>query len=92
MQPDDEPGLSVRFGRRATAILGSSPRAGARSQVFAATAPEVDGGELVGPRLLIRGAPRRGAAQRRRDRPGSRGMAVAESIRLTGTEPLPVSP
>lgn len=89
-QPDDEPGVAVRFGRRATAILGSSPQAGARSQVFAATAPQVDGGELVGPRLLIRGTPHAAKLSAAMTDRAAAEWLWQESARLTGTEPLPV--
>lgn len=89
-QPDDEPGVAVRFGRRATAILGSSPQAGARSQVFAATALQVDGGELVGPRLLIRGTPHAAKLSAAMTDQAAAEWLWQESARLTGTEPLPV--
>ena len=56
-RPDDRPGPTVRLGRRATSVFGSSPLAGARSEVYAATATGISGGELIGPRLLVRGRP-----------------------------------
>lgn len=89
--PADNPGLTVRIGRRATAILGSSPRAGARSQVYAATAPAVSGGELIGPRLLVRGAPRSVPLTAAATDPVAAGWLWAESARLTGDEPRPVA-
>ena len=89
--PDDHPGLTVRIGRRATAILGSSPRAGARPQVYAATAPAVSGGELIGPRMLVRGAPRSVPLTATATDPVSAGWLWSESVRLTGDEPRPVA-
>ena len=88
-QPGDEPGFTVRFGRRATAILGSSPRAGARAQVFAATAPKVVGGELVGPRFLTRGTPHAAKLSAAMTDRGSAQWLWRESVRLTGADPLP---
>jgi len=91
-QPADNPGLSVRFGRRATAILGSSPRAGARPQVYAGTARDISGGELIGPRMIIRGAPRPVPLPGVATDPVAAAWLWAESVRLTGTEPQPVAP
>ena len=89
-QPDDEPGITVRLGRRATAILGSSPRAGARSQVYAGTAPQVDGGQLVGPRFLTGGTPHAAKLSAAMTDRAAAEWLWQESVRLTGTEPLPV--
>ena len=89
-RPRDNPGLSVRFGRRATAIMGSPPRAGARSQVYAGTAPDVGGGQLIGPRWVIRGAPRPVPLPAAATDPVAAAWLWAESVRLTGTEPRPV--
>jgi len=91
-QPGDSPGLSVRVGRRATAILGSSPRTGARSQVHAATAPDVAGGQFVGPRLIVRGAPQTVPLTAAMTNTADAGWLWAESARLTGTEPFPSQP
>ncbi len=91
-RPDDHPGLSVRIGRRTTAIFGASPRAGARPQVYAATAPDVSGGELIGPRMLVRGTPRAVPLTAAATDPVAAGWLWAESIRLTGVEPHPVTP
>lgn len=90
--PQDKPGLSVRLGRRSTAILGSSPRAGARSQIYAATAPEVVGGQLIGPKFLVRGTPKPVPLTSAATDPVAAGWLWAESIRLTGAEPRPVTP
>jgi NAD(P)-dependent dehydrogenase (short-subunit alcohol dehydrogenase family) len=90
-QPGDEPGLTVRLGRRATAILGSSPRAGATSQVYAATAPQVSGGELVGPRFLARGTPHAAKLTAAMTNAADAEWLWQESTRLTGAEPLPVA-
>jgi hypothetical protein len=51
------PSLSDRLTAIVTPFVGSSPRHGARSQLRAATDPTLTGGELIGPRLWIRGAP-----------------------------------
>lgn len=51
------PSLSDRLTAVVTPFVGSSPRHGVRSQLRAATDPALTGGELVGPRLWIRGAP-----------------------------------
>lgn len=40
-----------------TPLVGSSPAHGAQSQLRAATDPTLKGGELIGPRFLIRGGP-----------------------------------
>lgn len=53
----DRPGPFVQLSRWATQKLGSSPAEGARSQLCAATAPGVLGGQYLGPRRLLRGAP-----------------------------------
>ena len=88
--PDDEPGLGVRLARRSTALLGSSPHAGARSGILAATSPELSGGELVGPRFLARGAPRVHSIPGAGADPVAAQWLWAESARLTGTEPRPL--
>jgi NAD(P)-dependent dehydrogenase (short-subunit alcohol dehydrogenase family) len=89
-RPDDHPGPTVRFSRRATAILGTSPRSGARSEVYAATAPGIDGGSLIGPRLLAWGSPRAVALPRAAADPDAARWLWSESVRLTGAEPRPV--
>ena len=87
----DKPGLSVKLARRATAILGSSPRAGARPEVFAATSPDVAGGELIGPRFFIRGPARQVSLSAAAKDPVAASWLWAESVRLTGVEPRPVA-
>ena len=64
----------------ATAIFGASPRAGARPQVYAATAPDVSGGELIGPRMLVRGAPRAVPLTTAATDPVAAGWLWAESV------------
>lgn len=54
---DDQPSLAVLLSRKVTAILGSSPAHGAQSQLVAAVAPGLTGGEYIGPRYLLRGKP-----------------------------------
>ncbi len=51
------PGIVDRLTALVTPVVGSSPRHGTRSQLRAATDPGLTGGELVGPRFWIRGAP-----------------------------------
>ena len=87
-QPGDEPGITVRIGRRATAVLGATPQAGARSQIYAGTAPQVEGGELVGPRFLARGAPHPAKLSAAMTDLGAAEWLWQESARLTGTKPL----
>jgi NAD(P)-dependent dehydrogenase (short-subunit alcohol dehydrogenase family) len=50
------PGLS-RLNRLATPIIGSSPEHGAQPQIRAAVDSTLAGGELIGPRFLMRGKP-----------------------------------
>lgn len=50
--------LSQNPLHRAADSLASSPQEGARSEVYAATAPQLTGGELIGPRWIGRGSPR----------------------------------
>lgn len=88
-QPDDGAGRFVVLARRATALLGSPPTTGARSEIAAATARGVSGGVLVGPRLLMRGAPTARPAPRAMADPGEAGWLWARSADLTGVEPLP---
>ncbi|MGS0683869.1 SDR family NAD(P)-dependent oxidoreductase [Nakamurella sp. GG22] len=85
-------GLSVTLARRATALLGSSARTGARPQVYASTAPPVSGGELIGPRFLIRGAPQAITLPAAITDRTEADWLWAESVRLTGTEPLASTP
>jgi len=89
-RPDDRPGVTVRFSRRATAIFGTSPRSGARPEVYAATAPGITGGELIGPTLMVWGRPRVVSLPRAAADPVAAGWLWSESVRLTGSEPLAV--
>ena len=59
-----------------TAIFGASPRAGARPQVYAATAPDVVGRRVDRAADARPGCPASGSAHGRRHRPGRRGLAV----------------
>jgi NAD(P)-dependent dehydrogenase (short-subunit alcohol dehydrogenase family) len=86
--PPEKAGLSVRVARRATALLGSSAVTGARPQVYAATAPTVSGGELIGPRYLVRGAPRPVTLPATISDQSEADWLWSESVRLTGAEPL----
>lgn len=88
-QPDDGAGRFVLAARRATAVLGSSVTAGARSEIVAATANGVPGGVLVGPRLLVRGAPTARPAPRAMSDPLEAGWLWARSVELTGVDPFP---
>ena len=54
---EDKPSLGVKISRKASALFGSSPQKGVRSQLKAAVASDVLGGEFYGPRFLVRGAP-----------------------------------
>ena len=86
-QPDDGAGRSVRVARRATAILGSSPAQGARAQLYAATAPELTGGEFIGPSRLGRGAPVAATLSKVATDPDAARWLWEESVRLTGADP-----
>ena len=88
-QPDDGAGRFVLLSRRATALLGSPPSAGARSAVAAATVPELPGGALVGPRFLVRGTPTAHPAPRAMTDSAEAGWLWSRSAELTGVEPLP---
>ena len=86
-RPDDGAGRSVRFARRATALLGSQPAQGARAQLYAATAPELTGGEFIGPSKLGRGAPVAATLSGVAADPEAAGWLWDESVRLTGADP-----
>jgi NAD(P)-dependent dehydrogenase (short-subunit alcohol dehydrogenase family) len=90
-QPDDGAGRFVVLSRRATALLGSSPDAGARSEVAAATARGVGGGVVVGPRFLVRGAPTPRSVPRPMADSSEAGWLWDRSAELTGVEPRPGS-
>jgi len=83
----DNAGRSVRFARWATATLGSTPEAGARSAVYAGTSSAVAGGEFIGPRFLTRGAPVPTKLPRRARDADAAGWLWAESARMTGVDP-----
>ncbi len=51
--------LSQNMVHRMADQTASSPQEGARSLVYAATAPQLTGGEFIGPRWIGRGRPRR---------------------------------
>lgn len=51
------PSLSDRLTGLITPLVGSTPEHGAQSQIRAAVDPTLTGGELVGPRFRVRGAP-----------------------------------
>lgn len=91
VQPDDHPGWGVRMARRSTAVLGSSPRAGARSLVAAATVAQPPTGTVIEPRFLVRGVPRPGRLSAAAVDPFAADWLWTESVRLTGTEPRPNS-
>ncbi|MET3808016.1 NAD(P)-dependent dehydrogenase (short-subunit alcohol dehydrogenase family) [Nakamurella sp. UYEF19] len=57
VERDDKPGPIVWFSRKATQVLGSSPQAGARSQISAALDPAIAGGSYIGPAFSLRGRP-----------------------------------
>ena len=64
LERDDDPGFTTKLSRQATQILGSSPEAGARPQIFAALDPSINGGEFIGPSFAVRGRPRPGPRSR----------------------------
>lgn len=51
------PSMSDRLTSLVTPVVGTRPRVGAQSQLRAATDPSLRGGELIGPRFGVRGAP-----------------------------------
>lgn len=89
---DDGAGLSVKLARRATALLGSSPGDGARSQLFAATDPGIRNGDSVGPALLARGAPRKARLSAGARDEGDGAWLWDESARVTHVNPDFVRP
>ncbi|MTD15692.1 SDR family NAD(P)-dependent oxidoreductase [Nakamurella sp. YIM 132087] len=82
--PQDDPGLQVRIGRAATALLGTRPAHGARSQVHAASASGVRSGDFWGPRFLTAGMPHPARTSRAATDPADAEWLWAESERLTG--------
>ncbi len=81
--------VSVRLASRATALFGTSARAGARPQVYAATAGDLSGGELIGPRFRVHGGPRPVRLPSAINDPAEAEWLWNESVRLTGVEPQP---
>jgi len=57
-RPGDKGGLSGRLVTRVGRVLAARPASGARSQLRAALDVDLTGGELLGPRLTLWGAPR----------------------------------
>lgn len=76
--------LPVKLSRTATAVLGTKPAHGARSQIHAATGSDVRAGDYWGPRLLIGGKPHRSAPSAGAKDPEDAAWLWAESERLTG--------
>ncbi|RIJ77880.1 SDR family NAD(P)-dependent oxidoreductase [Nakamurella silvestris] len=54
---DDAPSRWVTLSRQASALLGSPVEHGVRPQLRAAVGEDVSGGDYLGPRFMIRGAP-----------------------------------
>ena len=79
----DRPSLSQRLTSVVTPVIAARPRAGARSQVRAAVDPTLSGGELIGPRFLVRGAPVREQPARNALDPGSASLLWDLSGSLT---------
>ncbi len=57
----DAPSAFIWASRKATQLVGSPAEHGARSQLYAATAPDLAGGSFYGPRFGIYGKPHRAA-------------------------------
>jgi NAD(P)-dependent dehydrogenase (short-subunit alcohol dehydrogenase family) len=51
--------LNQNMVHRTAEQMASSPQEGARSEVYATTAPQLTGGEFIGPRWIGRGRPRK---------------------------------
>jgi NAD(P)-dependent dehydrogenase (short-subunit alcohol dehydrogenase family) len=79
----DRPSLQTRLTSVITPVLAARPRAGARSQVRAAVDPRLSGGELIGPRFLVRGAPVREQPARNALDPGAASLLWDLSGSLT---------
>lgn len=80
----DKPGLLVAVSRKATALLGSSPAEGARSQIAAAVDPTIVGGSFVGPAFGLRGHPHSSAMTSVAADPIAAGWLWETSNALTG--------
>ena len=82
----DDAAWSVRFSRKATAMLGTSAQTGAQPQLHAATAPGLTGNEFVGPRFWLWGRPRAGSrSAAARDAEAARWLWDS-SVELTGAD------
>ena len=79
--------LSSRVVLAGVRLVGQSPASGAWSQLYAATAPEVKGGDYFGPRNRTRGAvaPSRMASRARDGQVAARLWDVSKE--LTGVDP-----
>lgn len=68
--------------------LASDVEDGAASQVYAATAPELSGGEYIGPRWVGRGVPWRIRPRRLMAAPASGRTLWAAAVQATGSTPV----
>ncbi len=82
----DDAAWSVRFSRKATAMLGTSAQTGARPQLFAATARGLIGNEFIGPRFWLWGPPRAGGRSKAAEDAVSAGWLWDTSVELTGAD------
>lgn len=87
----DRPGPLVAAARKATSLLGSSPAAGARSQIAAGVDPTIVGGTFVGPAFALRGAPHRASMTSAAADPIAAGWLWETSNGLTGADFDPVT-
>lgn len=83
---DDHPGPGVWLSRKATAILGSSGSAGARSQIKAAVDSGLPAGSFVGPLFAARGRPHLAAPSAAATDPIAAEWLWEMSTALTGAE------
>jgi NAD(P)-dependent dehydrogenase (short-subunit alcohol dehydrogenase family) len=67
-------------------FMAQSAEMGALSQLYAATAPEVNGDEFYGPRFYLRGCPRRQKAARTAYNPDTATRLWNISVELTGID------
>lgn len=82
----DRPGPMVAFARKVTSLLGSSPAAGARSQIMASVDPSIVGGMYVGPAVALRGAPHQSSMTSAAADPIAAGWLWETSNGLTGAD------
>lgn len=80
----DDPSAFVWLSRRVSQLLGSPTAHGARSQVYAATAPDLPGGSFYGPRFGIYGKPHRAAPSKAARNAGDARWLFEASAELTG--------